>query len=506
MLNDNKKILLNTGVLYVKFILTTLIGLFSSRLILNALGMSDFGLYSVVGGFVTFLNVIGTTMVSVSYRYLAIEIGKGVEGNPNKVYNTVFTIHLVLAAALVIIGESLGMYYVNNFLNAAEGKIPDAQFVLHISLLTTAISVMSVPANGLIIAREKFIFTSLTEIGVNLLKLALVVALGYFMGNRLRAYAIIMAIVTLVTRIAYQMYCNRKDKDIIKWNFNKKWNDYKKIFSFAWWSLFGAMAVMGKEQGAAMLINFFFGTALNAAFGLASQVNRYVITFTNSLSQAAVPQIMKNYGAGNEDRSLSIVYAITRISTLILMILVIPLVFCMDDILAIWLKEVPEYTNIFAMFMLLNGLVSVLGSGFDPCIQSTGKIRENEIGYGLINLALLPIIYLLYKLGLPAFINVIVMPFLTLATRIFQIYIMKKHTKFNVNIYFRNSIIPSFMTLALAVIPILTLRQIWGHTLVATMGFICVGVLWTIISIWLLGIRNDEKTTIINLAKSKISK
>ena len=186
-MNDNKKILLNTGVLYFKLILSTIIGLYSSRLVLKTLGIDDYGLYAVVGGVVSFLNVIGTTMGSVSYRYIAVELGKHENGDPNKVYNTVYVIHLIIALGLLIIGETLGLFYIQNYLNVADGKIPDAEFVLHISLLTTAVSIMSVPSNGLIIAREKFLFTSVTEISVQIMKLVFVILLGYFIGNRLRA-------------------------------------------------------------------------------------------------------------------------------------------------------------------------------------------------------------------------------------------------------------------------------------------------------------------------------
>lgn len=505
-MGENGRLLLNTGVLYIKLILTTIVGLVCSRIILNALGASDYGLYTVVGGIVTFLNVIGTTMVSVSYRFLAIELGKGETGNPNKIYNTVYIIHLVLAAFLIIIGETLGLYYVNNLLIVAENKLSDAQFVLHVSLLTTAISVMSVPANGLIISREKFLFISLTEVGVTLMKLVLVIALSHFVGNRLRAFALIMALVSIVTRVAYVIYCRKNDLQIIKWHFNKCWKDYKEVFSFAWWSLFGAVAMIGKEQGAAMIINFYFGTTLNAAFGLASQVNRYVLTFTNSLHHAAVPQIMKNYGGGNAERSLNIVYMITRLSTLVLLIIVIPLLFCMEDILKIWLTDVPEYTNIFASWMLVNGFVMTLGSGFDPCIQSTGDIKNNELGYGFINLSLLPIIFILYRLGFPPYVNVIVASFLSLMTRLFQIYIMKRQTEFKFSIYFRKSLLPIIATVMLTSIPLYLLRILIGHSLKETMLFLTIGAIWTLFSIWLVGIKKNEKHTILAFLKAKFNK
>lgn len=505
-MNDNKRIILNTGVLYAKLILTIIIGLICSKYILSALGAEDYGLYSVVGGIVTFMNVIGTTMVSVSYRYIAVELGKGEQGNPNRVYNTVYVIHLLIALLLIVVGETLGLIYVNNFLNVLSEKIADAQFVLHISLITTAISVMSVPSNGLIIARERFLFTSLIEIGCAFLKLGMVIWLVYFMGNRLRAFALIMAFLTILTRLAYMLYCRKNEPIIVKWNLNKRWRDYKEIFGFAWWSLFGATAVMGKEQGAAMIINYFFGTALNASFGLAAQVNRYILIFTRTLNQAAVPQIMKNYGGGNVSRSMSIVYTITRITSLIMMLIIIPLAFCMEDVLKIWLNTVPEYTSIFATWMLINGFVMALGSGFDPCIQSTGKIRKNELGYGLINLLLLPIMFVLYRMGYPPYVNVIIMPFLALFTRLFQIYILSEQTKFSFATYFSISIMPVLLTLIFSIFPIWGLRSLFSNSVLHTILFFCLAVLWTIISIWLVGVKNNEKQMILNFIKTKFVK
>lgn len=502
-MDANKRIVINTGVLYSRLIITTIIGIISSRIILDALGASDYGLYSVVGGIVTFLNVIGTTMVSVSYRFLAVELGKDSEGDANKVYNTVYVIHLVLAFFLIIIGETLGLYYVNNILNVAANKLHDAQFILHVSLFTTAISVMSVPANGLIIAKEKFVFTTITEIGVSIIKLCLLIWLSYFQGNRLRVYALIIAGVTIVTRFAYLIYCRKNATSIVKWNFNNRWSDYKAVFFFACWSLFGAVATIGKEQGSAMIINFFFGTSINASYGIASQVNSYILTFSKSLNQAAVPQIMKSYGGGDQKRSLNIVYAITRLSTLIMLIIVVPLMLCLDDVLRLWLKDVPEYTSIFTSWMLISGVVMVLGSGFDPCIQSTGNIKSNEIGYGLINLALLPIIYVLYKLGCPPYVNVIVSSALAVVTRMFQVFIMKKQTNFQFLVYFKYSLLPSFLTIIVSFVPLLCLRLIWGHSVIHTITYFLIGVLWTVFSIWMVGIKNSERQMIVSELRKK---
>lgn len=497
--SENKKIAKNTLFLYAKFIITTIISLVISRLVLKALGASDYGLYTVVGGVVAMLNTLGTSMVATSYRFMAVEIGKGTNGNPNKVYNTLVVVHISLAILLLLLGETFGVYYINNYLNITFEKVPDAIFVLHMSLLTTAFSVITIPMNGLIIAREKFLFTSLIETFSAILKLALIVMMMFYDGNRLRYYAVALATIQFLSPLSYQIYCRIKDKEIIKWKINKCKEDYKKLFSFALWILVGAMATIGKVQGAAMIINLFFGTILNAAFGLATQINHAVSSFTATLRQAAVPQIMKSQGNGNEERSMTLVYTISRLSYLSMNIIAIPLLLTIDKILELWLGSPPEFTNIFVIFMIINGMVSNLGAGFDACIQATGQIRKNQIGYSLINLSLLPIIFILYKVGLPPYANVICMVVLTFVVLVFQIHIMKELTSFNVSRYIKMTILPSLTSTLVAVIPLLILKSIWSESNVETIVFFLISIFWTCFSIGLLGLRKEEKRKILKL-------
>lgn len=497
--SENKKIAKNTLFLYAKFIITTIISLVISRLVLKALGASDYGLYTVVGGVVAMLNTLGTSMVATSYRFMAVEIGKGTNGNPNKVYNTLVVVHISLAILLLLLGETFGVYYINNYLNITFEKVPDAIFVLHMSLLTTAFSVITIPMNGLIIAREKFLFTSLIETFSAILKLALIVMMMFYDGNRLRYYAVALATIQFLSPLSYQIYCRIKDKEIIKWKINKCKEDYKKLFSFALWILVGAMATIGKVQGAAMIINLFFGTILNAAFGLATQINHAVSSFTATLRQAAVPQIMKSQGNGNEERSMTLVYTISRLSYLSMNIIAIPLLLTIDKILELWLGSPPEFTNIFVIFMIINGMVSNLGAGFDACIQATGQIRKNQIGYSLINLSLLPIIFILYKVGLPPYANVICMVVLTFVVLVFQIHIMKELTSFNVSRYIKMTILPSLTSTLVAVIPLLILKSIWSESNVETIVFFLISIFWTCFSIGLLGLRKEEKRKIVKL-------
>ena len=493
----NKRLAINTIILYAKLIITIVISFLASRLVLDALGASDYGLYNVVGGIVTMLNTLGAGMVATSYRYMAVEIGKGPEGNPNKVYNTILIIHIALALFLILICETVGVYYVNNYLNVAEGKIEDALFVLHLSVLATVFSVISVPSYGLTIARERFLFTSIIDVLSAFLKIGLIILLFYMDGNKLRYYAIFLAIVHVIAPIAYTIYCWIKDKDIVKWSINRSWSDYKGVLAFAWWILLGAVACLATVQGASMVINYFFGTVLNAAYGLASQLYAATNQFTSTLRQAAIPQIMKSYSSGDEGRSLNLVYTISRFSFLFILIPAVPLIICVKGALQLWLGTPPEYTDLFIIFLLINGMVENLGSGFNASIQASGNIRKNQIGYSVINLSLIPIIFILYKMGLPPYINAIVMIFLTFCTLIFQCFIMKGLTSFSFQTYFKVTVLPALKTVALAFIPSYIITMFFGTNTWAIVVNLAIVLIWTVFSIFVTGTKKSEKEAVL---------
>ena len=505
-MNDNKKIAFNTLILYAKLIITIVISFMVSRYVLKALGASDYGLYNVVGGVVAMMNLLATSMVATSYRYIAVELGKGEKGNVNKVYNTILAIHVALAGLLVLIGETIGIYYIHNYLNVATEKIPDAIFVLRLSVLATVFTVVSVPADGLIIAKEKFVYTAILKIFTSLLTLLFVIYLDYYAGNRLRVYAIIMAVIHLMTPIGYQIYCWIKIPDCVRFKLNKNKKDYKEVLSFTGWMFIGTVACIGRIQGAAMIINLFFGTVLNAAFGFASQVSQATGMFTSTLRQAAVPQIMKNQSAGNQDRSISLVYSISRFSFLLMMLPAMPLLFCMQDILKLWLKNPPEYTNIFASLLLINGLIANLRSGFDASIQATGIVRKNQIGYSIINIMILPVMYVLYKFGAPPYINVVVMIGSSVATLVFQIYIMKTLTNFDLKIYAAKTLWPAFKVMILVLIPMFALQRVYDNSLVEMFVFSGIVFVVTILAVFFAGLIAPEKNAVVDFCKRKFRK
>ncbi len=506
-MDANKRIAFNTSILYVKLIVSIIVGLYTSRLVLQALGASDFGLYSVVGGIVTLLNTIGITMSCTSYRYISVEIGKAEKGNINKVYNTIFAIHLFLAILLLLIGASVGTWYVNTYLNVAEIKRPDALFVLYASLLTASLSVISIPSNGLIIAREKFLFTSIVEIVQFLFKLIVIILFVIdYSGNRLRLYAILMSIAQVIQPLTYTLYCSISERNATRWFFNSNWSDYKDIIIFTWWLLCGAVCVLGNNQGAAVIINLFFGTIVNAAYGIALQVQNYILMFVKNLVQATSPQIMKNYGCGNEERSLMLVYKISKYCFLVMLMIGIPAIISIKEVLKLWLGDVPQYTDVFVSLLLVNGLVACLNSGFDALIQASGKIRRNQIGYSLINISLLPIIYILYKLGCPCYANVVVMIILSIATIVFQCYIMKRVSNFQLGDYFNSTILPSFVTTLLASMAFVLVLKMPTTDFISLVTNSLLAVVWVAICILLLGLNKTEKLKLKNILIHKILK
>ena len=256
-----------------------------------------------------------------------------------------------------------------------------------------------------------------------------------------------------------------------------------------------------------MVINLFFRNSINAAFGVASQIGSATTMFTNTLRQSVTPQIMKNQ-SGNSSRSLNLVYAISRYTYLIMLVISVPLLLIMNTVLQLWLgaDNIPPMTEIFASFLLIGGMISNLKTGFDASIQATGKIRKNQIGYTIINLSIIPIVYILYRVGLPAYINVIVGIGLTIATIVFQATIMQEQTDFTYSDYWRKTLSPALFTSIVAFVPMICLRFIIGDNVYVVLGFAIFAVIWTSVVSFFLGMNKRERTSIIEFAKNKLHK
>ena len=501
-MNENKKIAFNSIIIFVRLCIVSFVGILSSRLVLDALGASDYGLYNVVGGIVTLLNIVNTAMLSTTYRFITFEIGKKGNGSPNRVFNTSLLIHAGFALFIIIIGWIVGDWYIYNYLQVGEGKLQDAIFVFHISILTTAITTVLVPYNGLVIAFEKFYVTALVDVGSNLLKISAIILFIYSPSNRIRIYSIIMMVCTVTSSISYLLYSYKCYYSIVRLKLNKQLVLYKEMASYAWWTLFGSVAIIGKDQGSKILINYFFGTIVNAAFAIANQVESFILTFARSLSNAAIPQITKNYSGGNLKRSIVLTSYISKYTFLLMALVAFPVLLDMDFLLNLWLKEVPKGTTTFCNLIVLNGLLGCLGEGIPALVNATGNIKTYQLIYQTFNFLGLPIAFIFLLAGFNEFSILIVYCSVTFLNSFVRIILLKRIFNFDVE----KLITISYLKILYVSIPCFLFYMFYnpscfslgGHII----GFVC-SELFLILIIVLLGTDSVEREKVRNLINKK---
>lgn len=496
-MSDNSRILKNSGILYIQLFISSVLGLIASRLVLQSLGASDFGLYSVVGGIVVMMNFLNTAMISTSFRYIAFEMGKGNLEGINKVFNISLVIHACLALLFVLFAETLGSCYIYHYLNIPINRIEDAMFVFRFSVLASVFSILSIPFQGLITAQEKFSIRALISVSSSILKLSAVIILLYFIGNRLRLYAVLMSVVILVTTILFILYCRKEYASIICWNFQRDKSKYKEMIGFSGWIMLGAGAIIGKVQGAALIINSFFGTILNASFGIANQVNSIVLMFSQNLSQAAIPQITKSYSSGNSDRTLQLVYYISKYSFFLMLFPSLPILLETEFILKLWLVEVPEYTTIFCQLMLIDALIVCLSSGIPAVVYATGKIKYFQLILSTTSLLSLPVAYMLFQFGYPPY-SILVTYIVTASINVvIRQVLLKSLINFDVKIFIKKSYLKILYVVAF-VSPLFFIRNLFQEGITRFILLSMLAVIWCLIGVYIVGIEKKEKVLVVS--------
>ncbi len=494
-MNGNKRIAYNSVILFVRFCISTLIGLFASRFVLQALGASDFGLYNVIGGIVALLNVINATMVATTYRFIATELGKKEYGEANKVFNVSFCIHAVFSLLVLVLGLLVGLLYVNNILNIDEAKLGDARFVLIVSIITTSISTLAIPFNGLMVAYEKFTLTSIIDVITQLLRLGAIIFLLYSEGNHLRIYSLIMMIYILGQSICYVIYTLRHYYLIVKFKFYNQKRLYKEMLSFSVWMLYSSIANIGKAQGSTMILNFFFGTVLNASYAIGCQIANYIQVFANSLSSVAIPQITKSFSSGNIDRSMTLTCYISKYSFILMSLIAFPAFMDMDWLLSMWLKDVPDGASVFCRLIVLETLLGCLGAGIAGLVQAQGNIKVFQIVvYSLLFLGL-PLSYYLYKIGYGVYTISIIYCVVSLLSSLLKLFMLKVYYKLNVGKFLRIA----YLRIALIMMPMLfayfTLKPFGTSTSSHLINLLVVEVI-LLISVLVLGLDQTERNVI----------
>lgn len=501
-MNDNKKIAINSALLFIRLVVTSVIGLVTSRLVLEALGESDFGLYNVVGGIVVMMNVLNTAMTTTTYRYIAFEIGRGSEGNPNKVFNISLVIHILLSLLILLLGITIGSYYINNFLNITDGNFSDAHFVFKLSLLSVVISTLSIPYQGLVTAIEKFNVRVFIELTASFITLFFAISLFHLNGNNLRLYAFFMFVVITLRSLMFVFYGIKKEKNIVRFKIFKDKAKYKEMISFTGWISLGAFTSLFKSNGAAIIVNLFFGTVLNAAYGIANRLNSMVLIFSQNLSAAAIPQITKNYSGGNSEKSVKIVSYTSKYSFFLMLVIALPLLLETKFILNLWLKEVPHYSSIFAQLMIIDALILCLGASMPAMIQATGKIKYFQVVSSSISFCILPTAFFFLKFGYPPYSILVLYCFSSFIVKFVSFYLMKRLLDFDLLSFLKISTLRIVFVL-LMLLPLIGLRLLC-NTILTKVLFLFLTEIYLFFSIYIVGITQKERFIIkLNIIKFK---
>ncbi len=491
-MKDNIKIIKNSGILYIRLLITSIIGLISTRLLLQALGISDYGLYSIVGGIVIMMGFLNTVMISTSYRYIAFEMGKKNNIGINQVFNISLIIHFSIAVLLILFAETIGKYYIFNYLNVPTDKLNDAMFVFRFSVWGTFFTILSIPYQGLVTAQEKFSIRASIEIFRSLLRLLAVFLILHFAGNRLRLYSVFMLIVMIFPPVLFYWYCKKKYAPLIQWNFQRKWDKYKELIGFSGWIMIGAGASVGKNQGSALIINSFFGTILNASFGIANQVNGLISMFSKNLSQAAIPQITKSFSVGKLERSTELAIYISKYSFFLMLLPAFPILLETDFILKIWLKDVPEYSSIFIKLMIVYALIETMNAGIPAIIQASGKIKWFQLISSSILLLSLPVAYFLFTLEFPPYYILVVYIFARILIMLINLILLKHIIHFNIEVLINKVYFKLFMVVSL-LLPLFFVRNLFNMGFLRFIIISTTAVIICIFSVFFVGLEKSEQ-------------
>lgn len=502
---NNKRIAKNTLVLYFRMLFLMAVSLYTSRVVLNALGVEDFGIYNVVGGVVAMFSVLSGSLSAAISRFITYELGKGNQENLNKIFSSAVTIQLGLAGIIILLAETIGIWFLNVKMNIPEVRMEAANWVFQFSILTFAINLISVPYNASIIAHEKmsaFAYISILE-AVGKLFIAYLITITPM--DKLIFYAILMCVVSLIVRFTYGNYCKRHFSEC---TYHFIWDKQllKSMFSFAGWNFIGATSAVLRDQGGNVIINLFCGPTVNAARAVAFQVNTAIHGFVSNFMTALNPQITKSYAANEQNYMMTLIYQGARLSFYMLLILSLPVLINTHYILALWLKIVPEHTVLFVQLILIFGMSEALSQPLITAMLATGKIRNYQIIVGGLQMMNLPVSYILLRNGIfPEIVIIVAIIFsqCCLITRLLMLHYM---IKLSIKKYIMKVYINVFAVALISAIIPLILKYNMTESLLSFITTSLLSIPYTTITIYFIGCTNEERNFLNNKLKYFITK
>lgn len=505
-IHDNKRVAKNTVFLYLRTMLVMAITLFTSRVILDALGVDDYGIYNAVGGFVAMFSMLSGTLVAASQRFIAFELGKS-QPDVKKVFSTTVSVHLLLSAIIFVLLETIGLWFLNYEMNIAQERMTAANWVFQCSVITFCINIISIPYNAAIIAYEKmsaFAYISIFEV---VAKLGCVYALYIIAFDSLIGYAIFMMFIAVLLRLIYGVFCNC-NFPLCRYNFSFDKETFLEMLSFSGWNFIGSIASNLNGHGINILTNLFFGVALNAARGVAGQIDHAINTFVNNFLMAITPQITKSYAAKDFAYINRMIIAGTKYSFFLISLISLPVCLNTEYILGVWLKEVPDFSAEFVRLGILFSLCQTLSQCIYRTMLASGKIKIYQIVVGGLSILAFPAAYIFFYVGLPATWGYWAMIIFSIVCLFARLILLKDILPdFSTKDYFIKALLP----ITYSMIPVILSSyyiHLQNHQInilsftTETLGCI----LLTCLSIWILGLTQRERQKCTSFLYNKLRK
>lgn len=506
MVEDNtKRIAKNTIALYFRMAVMMLIGLYTSRVILNVLGVEDYGTYNVVGGVVSMFSLLTASMSSSISRFLTFELGRGDEEHLKRVFSTSLNVQFIMAAIIIVATEIVGVWFLNYKMNIPEGRMEAANWVMQCSIMTFVVGLLMSPYNASIISHEKMGIYAYVSIWDAVMKLVIVFALYISPFDKLKSYAVLLLCVSLMTTCIYWIYCKKHFEECrYQQILDKKL--LKEITSYAGWGVVGDGAWILNTQGVNILINLFFGVTLNAARGIATTVDHMVQQFVRNFMVALNPQITKSYAAGDYDYMHKLVFLGSKYSYFLMLLFMIPI--CLETrlLLTLWLKIVPDYAVVFTQLSLIASLCMMLSNTLTTSIAATGKIRNYQLVVGMMSLSIFPMTWIAFKLGMSPISCYVIYLFVFFLMIFAKIKLVKDKIYMSGYAYVRNVLLKALGVTILSIIIPLLICFIQEDSVFRLIEVSIISLLCTLAFIYYVGMSRFERDYCKDIVRKKYSR
>ncbi len=493
--SNNKRIAKNTLLLYIRTMFVMVVSLYTSRVILDVLGVDDYGIYSIVGGVVAMFTLLSGSLSAAISRFITFELGKGDYDKLKLIFSTSVNIQIGISLIVLVLGGVVGGWFLNVKMNIPPERMVAANWVLFCSLVMFCINLISVPYNSLIIAHERmsaFAYISIIEVILKLLVCYLILVSPF---DKLISYAILLVIVSLIIRITYGIYCNKHFPES-RYSFAHDKSLLKRMGGFAGWSFLTNACYMFNTQGVNILINIFFGVALNAARGIAVHVDGVIMQFVNNFTVAISPQITKNYAAGKKQEMFTLVCRGAKFSYFLIFLIGLPVILEANYVMSLWLVEVPEHAVVFLQLSIIGLMVNLLGgTGYTAC-QATGNLKRYVIWLSTVGCFVFPLTWIAFELGAPVESTYVIYILVYALVNVVRLYIMRGLLDFPIMMFIKDVVFKISTVTLVAIIAPIVIDYLMEESFLKLVVIVLISLISSSLCIYAIGLTKGERVTV----------